>query len=40
MQIQCAALRTHHLSERRRDNAPDQPVVGTVRMYSIPPKEA
>ncbi|MFY2610518.1 hypothetical protein, partial [Achromobacter ruhlandii] len=26
---------THHLGERRRDNDPGQPVVGTVRMYSM-----
>lgn len=35
MQLQCTVLRTHHLGERRRDNDPDKPVVGTVRMYSI-----
>lgn len=36
MQFQCSVLRTHHLGERRRDNDPGQPVVGTVRMYSMP----
>lgn len=35
MQFQCSVLRTHHLGERRRDNDPGQPVVGTVRMYSM-----
>lgn len=35
MQLQCSVLRTHHLGERRRDNDPGQPVVGTVHMYSI-----
>ncbi|MFY3196751.1 hypothetical protein ACOTE7_22820 [Achromobacter xylosoxidans] len=36
VQFQCSVLRTHHLGERRRDNDPGQPVVGTVRMYSMP----
>ncbi|GAB1837250.1 hypothetical protein [Achromobacter xylosoxidans] len=35
MKFQCSVLRTHHLGERRRDNDPGQPVVGTVHMYSI-----
>ncbi|WP_348995634.1 hypothetical protein ABFG95_06730 [Achromobacter sp. HNDS-1] len=35
VQFQCCVLRTHHLGERRRDNDPGQPVVGTVRMYSM-----
>ncbi|MEB6663856.1 hypothetical protein MXL91_20540 [Achromobacter ruhlandii] len=36
VQFQCSVLRTHHLGERRRDNDPGQPVVGMVRMYSMP----
>ena len=34
MRLQCTVLRTHYLGERRRDNDPGQPVVGTVLMYS------
>ncbi len=39
MQFQCSVLRTHHLGERRRDNDPGQPVVGTVHMYTMPHQE-
>ncbi|WP_232481954.1 hypothetical protein [Achromobacter denitrificans] len=35
MLLKCSVLRTHHLGERRNDRDPGQPVVGTVRMYSI-----
>lgn len=34
VKFQCSVLRTHHFGERRRDNDPGQPVVGTVQMYS------
>lgn len=37
--LQCRVLRTHHLGERRRDNDQGQPVVGVVRMYSLPHTE-
>ncbi len=33
--MRCSVVRTQHLGQKRRDNAPSPAVTGTVRMYSI-----